>query len=163
MHDIIKFRAIKKGHKMNKINYKIIKDSFYKCYESIMNLLRVTSITNNNNLYCILILRKPINNTLCKVKITINSYSNTNENYSLKEIIISNDEAQILINEIRNDFKNKHYISYATVNENNIQRLQNTNYSLNINLLNENEINEALDFNKEINNNMERHKMLIKK
>lgn len=147
------------------MNYKLLREAFYSTYKSYMDFLRLTN--NGNEMFYILILRKPLNNDLTNVDIIINGINPTIEDqkYRFKNnAILSNAEAKELINDIRTDFKMNHFISYCTVNiSDSIQRMQNTNYSLNIKLIDQTEKEEALHFNQEINQNVERHKALIKK
>jgi len=149
---------------MGQIDYKLIKEAFFNSYKSFMNFLRLTNETNI--MYNILILRKHLNDNLTNVNIIINSIDTTDENhnYNFKtNAVLTNEEAQELIEDIRLDFKNSHYISYSSANQSNlIQRLQNTNFSLNIKLLNEEELKDAIHFNDEINKDVNRHKVLTK-
>ena len=147
------------------MNYKLLKDAFYKTYKSYMDFLR--QVSKDNDMFYILILRKVINNDLVNVDIIINSISPTNEEHPYRfknNAILSYTESIELIKNIREDFNTNHYISYSMVNESDsIQRLQNTNYSLNIKLINEEEIEEALKYNEKINTNTDRHKALLRK
>lgn len=146
------------------MNYKILRETFYNTYKSYMEFLRLTN--QGKEMFYILILRKPLDNDLTNVDIVINGINSRIEGHSYRfknNVILNNIEAKNLIDEIRNDFKMYHTISYCTVNEaESIQRMQNTNYSLNINLISEEELDEALKFNYEINTNKERKKALIK-
>lgn len=143
-------------------NHKIIKDAFFNSYKSFMDFLRLPN--ERNVMYCILILRKPMPNNLTDVQIIINGMHSNDNNYNYNfnsNVLLSNTEAKNLVDDIRIDFKNNHYISYSTVNmADSIQRLQNTNYSLNIKLLNNDELKEAMYFNNEINKDGTRHKAL---
>lgn len=146
------------------MNYKLLREAFYNTYKSYMDFLRLTN--QGKEMFYILILRKPLNNDLTNVDIVINGLNSSIDGHSYRfknNVILNNKEAKELIDEIRNDFKMYHIISYCTVNESeSIQRIQNTNYSLNLNLIDEEEIEEALNFNYDINTNKNRKKALIK-
>lgn len=146
------------------MNYKLLKEAFYNTYKSYMDFLRLTN--QGKEMFYILILRKPLDNDLTNVDIVINGLNPSIEGHSYKfknNVILNSKEAKELIDEIRDDFKMYHIISYCTINESEaIQRMQNTNYTLNINLINEEEIEEALIYNHEINTNKNRKKALIK-
>lgn len=147
------------------MNYKLLRETFYNTYKSYMDFLRI--IHKENDMFYILILRRPINNDLVNVDIIINSMNPAKDEhpYRFKNNAILNYTQSIeLIKEIRDDFKMNHYISYSVVHESDsIQRMQNTNYTLNIKLINEDEIEEALEFNQKINTNADRHKALLRK
>lgn len=149
---------------MEQINYNLLRETYYNTYKSYMDFLRLTN--TGNEMFYILILRKPLNNDLINVNIIINGINATanGNNYQFKNnAIMSNIEAKNLINDIREDFKMYHFVSYCTVNtSDSIQRIQNTNYSLNIKLLNNEELEEAMIFNQKINTDKTRHKALIK-
>lgn len=146
------------------MNHTLLREAFYNTYKSYMDFLRLTN--ESRNMFYILILRKPINEELTNIEIVINGLNSSVDvnNYRFKNnAILNNTEAKQLIDDIREDFKMYHYVSYCTVNtSDSIQRIQNTNYSLNIKLINNKEIAEALSFNDKINTNGERHKALTK-
>ena len=144
--------------------YKTIKDCFLTSYKSFINCIMMTDIPND--IYNILVLRNPTYNNLCNVSIIINSgHNNDTESYhELKSnMILSYEEANNLINDIRNDFNDTHYISYSSLDHSNfIQTLKNTRFSLNIKLISYNEYEEAIKFNDRINRDGSRHKVLKK-
>ena len=148
------------------MDYKLIEETIFNSYKSFMEFLRLTN--KNNVMYTILVLRKPLCKGITSVNIIINSINindeNNSNNYNYKtNTVLPETESRQLIEDIRIDFRDNHYVSYSTVNESNlIQTLQNTNFSLNIKLLNEDEINEALSFNEKINSDGNRHKVLNK-
>ena len=146
------------------MNYKLLREAFYNTYKSYMDFLRLTN--EGKEMFYILILRKPLNNGLTNVDIIINGLNASIEdhNYRFKNnATLTTVEAKNLIEDIRNDFTMLHNISYCTVNKSDsIQRIQNTNYSLNIKLINEEEKEEALNFNLKINQDKERNKALIR-
>lgn len=149
---------------MSIINYKPIRETIFNSYKSFMEFLRI--INETNTMYTILVLRKPLNKGMTNVSIIINSINvnDENNNYNYKtNAVLPSTESRKLIEDIRLDFKDNHYVSYSTINESNlIQKLQNTNFSLNIKLLNEDELNDALSFNNEINRDKNRHRVLTR-
>lgn len=149
---------------MEQNEYKIRKDCFFKSYKSFIDFVSITH--SDYSMYSILVLKKPTFNDLSKVSVIIrNCYdANGTENEYACNVILTHEDASKLIDNIREDFRDNHYITYSTVNERTlVQTLQNTNFSLNIKLNNENEYQKAYIFNKNINNNIERHKVLIRK
>ena len=150
---------------MENTNFKLLREAYYSTYKSYMDFLRLTN--NGSKMFYILILRKPINKDLINVDIIINGINANIEdkNYQFKNTaVLSSTEAKQLIEDIREDFKMYHYVSYCTINtSDHIQRIQNTNYSLNIKLLNNQEVEEAMNFNEKINKNGHRHKALTNK
>lgn len=138
-------------------NYKIIKDSFFNYYKSLMDFSRLM-IEINNKKYTITISRKLVANELFKVNVTINNQDITGDNFILNE-----EQATTLIEDIRNDFKLNHYISYSSLNTSmHIQTIQNTNFTINIHLLNEEELEKAIKYNDTINRDETRNKALTK-
>lgn len=144
---------------MNNIDYKLLGESFFNMYQSILNHLRLTR--TENTIYDIYITRTNTQDGLSQVMIKI-------ENKNIEQKFIFSDklpyeEAVNLIDNIRIDFRENHYISFSTVNQmEHIQTLQNTNFTLKIQLKNEIEIEDAINFNYKINSNSERHKVLAK-
>lgn len=145
---------------MKQIDYKLIEESFFNTYHAFISFLRL--IRTENSTYSIYVSRIDLQNNLTKVSIEIknNNLSDFNQNLT-NSIILTNEESINLINNIRTDFRENHYISFSTVNQKeHIQTLQNTNFTLKIELKNDNEIEEAINFNEQINTNGERHKVL---
>lgn len=149
---------------MGMIDFKPIRETIFNSYKSFMEFLRL--INESNTMYTILVLRKPTTKGMTNVSIIINSINvnDENNNYNYKtNYVLPDSESRELIEDIRLDFKDNHYVSYSTVNKSNlIQKLQNTNFSLNIKLLNEDELKDALSFNDEINRDGNRHKVLTR-
>lgn len=149
---------------MEQNNYKLIRESFFNSYKSFIDIIQLSN--TQNNLYNILILKKQLQNNLTKINVVIRSTHNNDEIYHhelLSNMILNNEEANILIDDIRNDFKDNHYIAYSSVNQKTlIQTLQNTIFSLNIKLINKEEYEEAIIFNNKINQNISRHKILAR-
>jgi len=147
---------------MENKKYKITKDCFFRCYKAYIDYL---GITNIESMYNILVLRKPIHNNLSKITIIIKNYytgEDTANEFS-SNVILTNEETISLINNIREDFKSNHYIAYSSVNPRTlIQTLQNTKFSLNIKLINAIEYEETINFNKKINQNNNRYRVLTK-
>lgn len=142
---------------MQKNNYKIIRDSFFNYYKSLMDFLRLM-IETNNRTYNIEISRQLIDYDLFKVTVTINNQNITDDTF-----ILNREEAEMLIDKIRCDFKENHYISYSSLNQKTlIQTMQNTNFTLNIDLLNEEELEKAIKFNDTINKDGNRHRVLTR-
>ena len=65
-------------------------------------------------------------------------------------IVLASDDASELIDAIRNDFKDKHDIMYASIN-NGVQVIKNNNFSLFVNLNNDKDIEKARIFNSIVN------------
>lgn len=145
-----------------KQNYEPIKESFLTSYKSFIDFIMLTN--NDNNMYNILVLKKPINDRLSNVCILVRSLiknncdniSNAYHEFS-SNVTLSNDEARQLVDDIRCDFCDKHIIKYASVNPRAmIQTLQNSTFSLNIKLSKAYELEEAVDFNAKINSDEKR-------
>ena len=134
------------------VNYEVIRKYFFNSYKSFIDFVSLTH--NDEGLYCILILKKRLYNNLSKINVVIrDSQSGDMYNEYSNNIILNNYEADKLIDDIRDDFVNNHYIAYSSVNpKTNIQTLQNTRFSLNIKLININEFERAMIFNNSINN-----------
>lgn len=77
--------------------------------------------------------------------------------------ILPTEIANEIIYEIRNDFAENHYIVYSSINKNKrIQTLQNEKFRFSINFNNDEEVEEALQFNSQINAN-KRHSTRVLK
>lgn len=144
---------------------RIISDSFFKCYKDFIDYIGI--IHTGNNMCSILVLNAPVNDELSKVSVIVRNNPNNNSDGLVNEFsnftILSNEEAYRLVNTIRNDFRDSHYISYSSINSRNlVQTLQNTKFSLNIKLNNLKEYDEAIIFNSSINCNINRHKVLTR-
>ena len=143
----------------NNIDYKLLEESFFNMYQSILNHLRLTRTEDTT--YNIYISRTNTKENLSQVTIKIENKNND------QKFIFSDklpyEESISLIDNIRIDFRENHYISFSTVNQKEyIQTLQNTNFTLKIELQNENELEDAINFNTKINTNGERHKVLAR-
>lgn len=133
-------------------NYEEARKYFFESYKTFIDFLMFTC--NEYSMYSILVLKKDLHNNLSKVNIVVRNSYNGDDMYNeySNNVILSSEEAENLVNDIVNDFKDNHYISYSTVNTKNFtQVLQNTNFSLNIKLNNEYELKRALNFNSKIN------------
>lgn len=144
---------------MNNIDYKLLEDSFFNMYQSILNHLRLTR--RENTTYNIYIARTNTQDNLSQVTIRI-------ENKNAEQKFIFSDklpyeESIDLIDNIKMDFRENHYISFSSVNEKEyMQTLQNTNFTLRIELKNDRELEDAINFNSKINTNGERHRVLTR-
>lgn len=140
---------------MTQNNYKQIRESFFNSYKSFIDIILLSN--TQNNLYNILILKKQLQNNLTKINVVIRSNHNNDEIYHHElssNMVLNNEEANILIDDIRNDFINNHYITYSTVNlKPLIHTIQNKVLSLNIKLTNIEEYESAIKFNDKINKN----------
>lgn len=137
------------------MDYKLIKNIFFDLYKSKMNYSRLM-IDIYNKTYEIKILRNQIDFDKIKITIIINQ-----EDITDGMLILNSEEANNLIEAIRLDFKENHYITYSTTNPKElIQTIQNTNFTLQIQLLDAQELENALSFNASINNDASRHKVL---
>lgn len=145
---------------MNIADYKLIEESIFNMYQSILNHLRLTRTRCKD--YNIFIARTYLQNNLYQVTIKIEN-KNTDEQKFIFSDKLPYEESLDLIENIRIDFNENHYISFSTVNiKEKIQTLQNTNFTLRIELKNDKEIEDAINFNTKINTNGERHKVLTK-
>ena len=148
---------------MNNRNYKLTRDCFFRCYKSFIDYLSI--VDDKNTMYSILVLKKEMYNNETKVTVIIKShyFNNDTSNEFYNNVILTNDEATSLISDIREDFKENHYIAYCGINNQAlIQTLQNTRYTMNIKLYNKDEYNKAIIFNNKINCDRTRHRVLIK-
>ena len=144
---------------MNNIDYKLLGESFFNMYQSILNHLRLTR--TENTIYDIYITRTNIQDGLSQVMIKIEN-KNSEQKFIFSDKL-PYEEAINLIDNIRMDFRENHYVAFSSVNQMGyIQTLQNTNFTLKIELKTENEIEDAINFNSKINSNGERHKVLAK-
>lgn len=146
-----------------KKNNSAVKESFLCSYKSYIEFIALTH--KNQNMYNILVLRRPSGNNLVTVSVIIRNCNNDERilNEFSNNVVLSVVEANNLVYDIREDFKNNHDILYSMVNtENYIHTIQNTNFSLNIKLNNEYEFEDALKFNSEINCNKGRYRVLSK-
>lgn len=142
---------------MKQIDYSLLKESVFTCYESYMNLLRLTR--DDHSKYVINVLRTLEENNLTRVEIKIDGNTDTGlPQKFLISTILNNEEVINLISDIRTDFRDQHYISYSSANEREkTQTLQNTNFTLKIELKNDEEVADAIEFNSRINSNVKRH------
>ena len=144
---------------MNNIDYKLLEESFFNMYQSILNHLRLTR--RENTIYDIYISRKITQDSLSQVTIKIENKNN--EQQFIFSDKLPYEESINLIDNIRMDFRENHYISFSSVNQKEyMQTLQNTNFTLRIELKNDNELEDAINFNSKINTNGERHKVLAR-
>lgn len=142
---------------------KIIKDCFFDSYKSFVNCMMITH--NEYSMYSILVLKRNTYNDLSIVSIVIRNSHNGDGmlNEFSNNVILSKEEAHNLIDDIRNDFRDNHDISYSGVNTRTcIQTLQNTKFSLNIKLTDEIELEEAMEFNNKINCKDKKYRVLTK-
>lgn len=114
--------------------------------------------SNNNNYYHINIESKPIDENNRKIIISIINIRDKDENPTyLPSTFLNNNEAIELINLIRNDFIEEHYILFASYNPNSsIQEINNSMFSLRIQILTEEERELALITNEKVNNHLKR-------
>ena len=148
---------------MEQKDFKIIKDCFFKSYKSFIDFVSITH--NDFSMYSILVLNKQMYSNLSKVSIIIRNRHNYDGMYNeyANNIILTKDIEHILIEDIREDFKDNHYIAYSAINTRTlIQTLQNTKFSLNIKLNGETEFEDAMKFNEKINKDESRHRVLTK-
>ena len=135
-------------------NYKLIRESFFNSYKSFIDIILLSN--TQNNLYNILILKKQLPNNLTKINVVIRSNHNNDEIYHHElssSMVLNKEEAKTLIDDIRNDFIENHYITYTSINPKSlIQTIQNKVLSLNIKLTNIEEYTSAINFNNETNN-----------
>ena len=71
------------------MNYKLLREAFFNTYKSYMNFLRLTN--QGEEMFYILVLRKPIDKNLTNVDIIINSINSNIEgqNYKFKNNVIN--------------------------------------------------------------------------
>ena len=145
---------------MNITDYKLIEESFFNMYQAILNHLRLTRTKNNE--YNIHIARTYIQDNLYQVTIKIENKKTDKQKFIFSDKL-PYEESVNLIENIRIDFRENHYISFSSVNEKEcMQTLQNTNFTLRIELKSNCELEDAINFNGKINTNGERHKVLTK-
>lgn len=121
-----------------------------------------------NNKYSIYIENKPSDNEMSQLTIKIMSDKIGNKNKDLllnKEItaFLPSFLAEEIVNEIRNNFAENHYLVYSSVNATSkLQTLQNERFTFTIKLNNEHEVEEAKEFNDNINSK-DRHSTKVLK
>ena len=127
------------------------KNTFFNMYQATMDYLM--TISNRPNEYNILISSKKVND--CSSKVGINIVNNvTGKARKMIPVTLSNEGVSDLMNAIRNDFIINHYITFASVNENNMtQTLQNTRFSLMFKLNTTMDFLEACEYNAKVNLN----------
>lgn len=146
---------------MKKNNYAVYKQKFLCSYKSFIDYIDL--IHKDQNMYNILVLRKDSKNNLVTVSVIIRNCNNDEKmlNEFSNNVLLSREEANDLVYDIREDFRNNYDIQYSTINPKNfIQTLQNTIFSLHIKLNNISEFEEALKFNSKINCNKVKSKVL---
>ena len=124
---------------------KLLKSSFLNSYLSVMEYLMF--ISNSSDDYRIIVTKDTLNNYLDGINIIIEKNYFKGENNG---IVLASDDASELIDTIRNDFKDKHDIMYASIN-NGVQVIKNNNFSLFVNLNNDKDIEKARIFNSIVN------------
>lgn len=145
---------------MKEIDYKLLGESFFNMYQSIINYFRLTRTEDST--YTISVLRTSLEDNITSITIKIENNNNEEQKFIFNDKL-TDEETINLINNIRTDFKENHYISYSSVNQREyIQTLQNTNFTLKIELKNNEEIENAVNFNTKINTNGNRHKVLTR-
>lgn len=130
---------------------KLLKSSFLNSYLSVMKYLMF--ISNSSDDYRIIVTKDTLNNYLDGINIIIEKNYFKRENNSIcykNSIVLASDDASELIDAIRNDFKDKHDIMYASIN-NGVQVIKNNNFSLFVNLNNDKDIEKARIFNSIVN------------
>lgn len=144
---------------MEEKDYSIIKNYYLEEYNSIIKYI-LTYDTSLENKYIINIKSNSINEEISTLSITINPNKN-NYNYSVsKEIQVNlpNHLIKEIIDSIRENFNDNHYIIYSSLNINlKTQTLQNEKFTLYIKLTPLDDISEISNFNMNINSN-KRHK-----
>lgn len=141
--------------------------------EDYINTIRYILTFDNeiNNKYYIYIENRISDNEMSQLTIRIMSDKIGNKNKDLllnKEIIafLPSVLAEEIVNEIKNNFAENHYLVYSSVNTiERIQTLQNERFTFNIKLNNESEVEEAKKFNDSINsiNSEDRHSTKVLK
>lgn len=130
------------------------KNVFFNSYKAFMDYLMVVSDTPNE--YGIYVLNRGVNKDTSNLSVSIykNMYVN-NRDYNIaynNNITLSKDSINELVNAIRNDFIENHYITYASLNEEEMtQTIQNTRFSLVFKLNTYTDLLEAHETNRSIN------------
>lgn len=155
---------------LNNKEKEVLKNYYLQDY---INTIRYILTFDNeiNNKYYIYIENRISDNGMSQLTIRIMSDKIGNKNKDLllnKEIIafLPSSLAGEIVNEIRNNFAENHYLVYSSVNTiERIQTLQNERFTFNIKLNNENEVEEAKKFNDSINsiNSEDRHSTKVLK
>lgn len=146
---------------LNNERNEVLKNYYIEDYINTIRYI-LTFDNNVNNKYTIDIENKITNNGMSVLSIRILSYKIGNKNNDLllnKETVayVPTPLAEEIIEGIRNHFAENHYIIFSCVNKTNkIQTLQNERFTFTIKLNNDKEVEEAMNFNDEINGN-DRH------
>lgn len=146
---------------MEKNNNVVIKEKFLCSYKSFIEFINLTH--EEQNIYNILVLRKNLKNGLVTVSVIIRNCTNDERMFNefSNNVLLSKEEANNLVYDIREDFKDNYDIDYSSLNPKNlIQTLKNTIFSLHIKLNNISEFEEALEFNSKINCNKAKSRVL---
>lgn len=136
----------------NTVDYILLTCKEYSMYNIYVSKIvkdedhAIVSISVNNNRY----------NKHASERIYEDKKNNSYFTYS-NNITLPANEAEELIDSIREDFEYNHVIVYSSVNPASmIQTLQNTRFSLYIKLNNEEELEKAMNLNSRINTDEER-------
>lgn len=146
---------------INSEEKEIVKNYYLDNYINAIRYI-LTFDRDINSKYSVYIENRLSNNGFSQllIKIMSNKLGSTNGELLLNNEIrgfVPSDVANEIVKEIRKHFAENHYIVYSSIDKNaKIQTLQNEKFSVNFRLNNEEEINEALDFNNNINAN-DRH------
>lgn len=152
---------------LNNERNEVLKNYYIEDYINTIRYI-LTFDTNENNKYNIDIENKITNDGMSVLSIGIIAHKIGNKDNDLllnKEIVayVPTPLAEEIIISIRNHFAENHYIIYSCVNKTfKTQTLQNERFTFTIKLNNDKEIEEAMDFNDEINGN-DRHSTKVLK
>ena len=141
---------------LNNKEKEVVKNYYLEDYINTIRYI-LTFDEDVNNKYSVYIENKISDNDMSSLLIRImsNKIGNVNGDLLLnKEIkgFVPSDVANEIVNEIRNHFAHNHYIVYSSVNTiSKIQILQNERFAVNIKLNSDEEVEEAIDFNDNIN------------
>lgn len=155
---------------LNNKEKEVLKNYYLEDYINTIRYI-LTFDDEINNKYYIYIENRISDNEMSQLTIRIMSDKIGNKNKDLllnKEIIafLPSVLAEEIVNEIKNNFAENHYLVYSSVNTiERIQTLQNERFTFNIKLNNESEVEEAKKFNDSINsiNSEDRHSTKVLK
>lgn len=144
-----------------------LKNYFFESYKNFINsIMMIQDIYKVNNTYRIIVYKEKLENNFTRVNVEIKNirYDRNTEERITKDkrnntyfdynhhVILTDDIAEILIDDIRRDFLNNHDIIFSSiVLSEKVQNIQNTIFQLCIKLSNDEDMLKADNIRKEIN------------
>lgn len=143
---------------------KIKKEALFTSYKSLISYLMIDYHQRNLNgvLYDIYVKSQDTlegkRNVLIAIEEKSNKYFRENKQIFYIPTMLTYKEACLLVTEIRNDFTEDHFINYSSYNpESKIQTLNNSIFSLHMNVISNKEEKEIEVFNDTINSSLTRY------